>query len=104
SAVLGAETMRDGTGQLTDPYRLARSLCLAGAVAADVAPIDTVFTRFRDGAALEVEARLARRDGFTGKLAIHPDHVPLINAVFSRGSGAFAGARAVVAAFAAAGG
>src|SRR5262249_22878281 len=66
SAALGAETMRDAAGRLTDPYRLARSLCLAGAVAANVAPIDTVFTHFRDGAGLETEALAARRDGFTG--------------------------------------
>src|SRR5262249_879295 len=50
SAALGAEAIRDGSGALTDPYRLARVLCLAGAAAANVLAIDTVFTRLRDGA------------------------------------------------------
>jgi citrate lyase subunit beta/citryl-CoA lyase len=103
SAALGAEAMRDGAGRLTDPYRLARALCLAGAAAADVLPIDTVFTHFRDGAGLEAEALAARRDGFVGKLAIHPDQVPIINEIFSPSPAAIARARAVVAAFAAAG-
>ena len=48
----GAESTRDSDGALTDPYRLARSLCLAGATAAGVTPIDTVFTKFRDLAGL----------------------------------------------------
>ena len=95
--------MRDAAGRLTDPYRLARSLCLAGAVAAEVMPLDTVFTHFRDHAGLEAEALAARRDGFTGKLAIHPDQVPIINEVFSPSAAAIARARAIVAAFAKAG-
>jgi citrate lyase subunit beta/citryl-CoA lyase len=103
SAALGAESIRDAGGGLTDPYRLARALCLAGAGAASVPAIDTVFTRFRDSAGLEAEALAACRDGFTGKLAIHPDQVPIINEVFSPSPAAIARARSIVAAFAAAG-
>ena len=103
STALGAETTRDAGGRLTDPYRLARALCLAGAVGANVLAIDTVFTRLRDGAGLEAEALAARRDGFVGKLAIHPDQVPIINAVFTPSPAAVARARAVIQAFAAAG-
>src|SRR5262249_18364410 len=43
STALGAESIRDAGGNLTDPYRLARALCLAGAAAAKVPAIDTVF-------------------------------------------------------------
>lgn len=101
SADLGSMATRDADGALTDPYRMARSLCLASAVAAGVQPIDTVFTDFRDLDGLAREAAAAARDGFTGKLAIHPDQVPVINAAFTPSDAAVAEARRVVEAFAA---
>src|SRR5215831_19113487 len=99
SAELGAEANRDGDGRFLDPYRLARALCLAGAAAARVAAIDTVSVDFRNLATLRRESEEARRDGFTGKMAIHPAQVPIINEVFTPTAGAIAKARAVVAAF-----
>lgn len=101
SAELGAEANRDGNGNFLDPYRLARSLCLAGAAAAQVQAIDTVYVDFRNAAGLRRECEEARRDGFTGKLAIHPAQVPVINEVFTPAAAAIEKARAVVAAFAA---
>jgi citrate lyase subunit beta / citryl-CoA lyase len=101
SAELGAETNRDGDGRFLDPYRLARALCLAGAAAAQVQAIDTVTVDFRNAAALRRESEEARRDGFTGKMAIHPAQVPVINEVFTPAPEAVSRARAVVAAFAA---
>jgi citrate lyase subunit beta/citryl-CoA lyase len=98
---LGAETNRDNQGRFTDPYRLARTLCLAGAGAAGVPALDTVFVDYRDEAGLRIEAEEARRDGFTGKLAIHPGQVPIINAVFTPTPEAVAHAKDLVAAFAA---
>ncbi|WOF74361.1 CoA ester lyase [Parvibaculaceae bacterium PLY_AMNH_Bact1] len=103
SADLGARSNRDEEGNYTDPYRLARTLCLLGAVAADVMPIDGICKDFRDEAALEAEARAAIRDGFTGKVAIHPAQVAIINAVFTPTEEDIAEARAVVKAFADAG-
>jgi citrate lyase subunit beta / citryl-CoA lyase len=100
SADLGAETNREPDGGWAGPYALARHLTLLGAVAAGVAPIDTVFTNFRDGAGLRAEALAARRDGFTGKMAIHPAQIPIINEVFTPTPEALAKARAIVAAFA----
>jgi citrate lyase subunit beta/citryl-CoA lyase len=99
SAELGAETNRDGEGRFLDPYRLARALCLAGAAAARVQAIDTVAVDFRNAAALRQESEEARRDGFTGKMAIHPAQVPIINEVFTPSAAALAEARAVIAAF-----
>jgi citrate lyase subunit beta/citryl-CoA lyase len=99
SAELGAEANRDGEGRFLDPYRLARALCLAAAAAARVQAIDTVTVDFRNAAALRREAEEARRDGFTGKMAIHPAQVPVINEVFTPSRAAVALARAVVAAF-----
>lgn len=101
SAELGAQANRDAAGGFLDPYRLARSLCLAGAGAAQVAAIDTVYVDFRDLAGLRRECEDAWRDGFTGKLAIHPAQVAVINEVFTPSAAAIARAQAIVAAFAA---
>ncbi len=100
---LGARSNRDKAGALTEPYRLARTLCLAGARAAGVEPVDTVHVNFRDLADLEAECEAAVRDGFAAKMAIHPAQVEIINRVFTPSSEAVAEARAVVDAFAAAG-
>jgi citrate lyase subunit beta/citryl-CoA lyase len=102
SADLGAETNRDEEGRFTGPFRLARSLCVAAAAAAKVAALDTVFVDFRDTQGLRREAEEARRDGFTGKLAIHPGQVTVINEVFTPSAAEIAKAQAVLAAFAAA--
>ena len=101
SAELGALATRDADGRLLDIYRLARALCLAGAAAAQVQAIDTVMVEFRDLAALRRETEQARRDGFTGKMAIHPAQVPVINEIFTPTPEQIAEARAVIAAFAA---
>lgn len=99
SADLGGEANRDATGRFLDPYRLARALCLAGAAAAQVQAYDTVTVDFRNSDALRREAQEARRDGFIGKMAIHPAQVDIINDVFTPSAEALAKARAIVAAF-----
>ena len=103
SADLGAETNRNSEGVLLDPYRLARVLCLAGAASAGVPAIDTVFTDFRDSdrEAFRRECGAARRDGFGGKMAIHPTQIPIINQAFTPTREAIAHAQAIVDAFAA---
>lgn len=100
SAVVGSLSSRAADHTLTSPYRLVRDLCLFTAAAAEVEPIDTVFTDFRDIAGLQREAREAVRDGFTGKIAIHPDQVAPINDIFTPAPAEIAHARAVVQAFA----
>ena len=84
SAELGAETNRDAEGRLTEPYRLARSLCLFGAAAAGVPAIETISVDFRDLDRLRRDTEEARRDGFAGRLAIHPAQVAVFNDVFTR--------------------
>jgi citrate lyase subunit beta / citryl-CoA lyase len=98
-AAIGAATSREEDGRYTPPYELARSLCLFGAAAAGVAPIETVYPAFRDLDGLAAYAARARRDGFTGMMAIHPNQVPLINAAFTPSEAELGHARAVVAAF-----
>lgn len=99
SAALGAASKYDVDGALSFTYRMARSLCLAGAVAAGVQPVDGIFADFRDPQGLQTEAVAARREGFTGKLAIHPDQIAVINAAFTPSDEERAAARRVVAAF-----
>jgi citrate lyase subunit beta/citryl-CoA lyase len=101
SAELGAEANRDESGRFLDPYRLARTLCLAGAAAAGVPAIDTVYVDFRNEAGLRRECEEARRDGFTAKMAIHPAQVAVINDVFTPAPAAIAHAQSIVDAFAA---
>ena len=99
SAALGAASKYDADGNLSFTYRLARSLCLAGAVAAGVQPVDGVFADFRDDEGLKHESEAAAREGFTGKLAIHPAQVPIINAAFTPSDDDVRHAEAIVAAF-----
>ncbi len=99
SAALGASSKYDADGSLSYTYRLARSLCLAGAAAAGVQPVDGVFADFRDEEGLLKEAQAAAREGFTGKLAIHPAQVAVINAAFTPSAEEVDHARAIVDAF-----
>jgi citrate lyase subunit beta/citryl-CoA lyase len=101
SADLGAETNRLTDGSYADPYRLARALTLFAASSAQVDAIDTVFTNFRDDDGFRAECVAARRDGFTGKMAIHPAQVPIANAVFAPSPAELAKAEAIIALFAA---
>ena len=82
---LGARTSRLADGAYAAPYQLARTLTLVGARAAQVEPIDAVFTDLSDDAGLRAECEAAWRDGFTGKLANHPAQIPIINEVFGQG-------------------
>jgi citrate lyase subunit beta/citryl-CoA lyase len=101
SVELGAEANRDKDGNFLAPYQLARSLCLAGAGAAQVQAIDTVYVDFRNEAGFRRECEEAKRDGFTGKMLIHPAQVAICNEVFTPKPEQIERAKAVVAAFAA---
>ena len=101
SAELGAEANRDAAGQLTEPYRLARNMCLFGAAVAKLPAIETVYVDFRNSEGLRRDTQDARRDGFAGRLAIHPAQVAVINEVFTPSPEQIAQAKTVVAAFAA---
>jgi citrate lyase subunit beta/citryl-CoA lyase len=96
---LGVTTARDASGRLTGPFALARNLCLVAAHAAGVQPIDTIYADFQDEPGLMSEAAEAARDGFTGKMAIHPAQIAAINAAFTPKPEALAEAEAIVKAF-----
>ena len=99
SAAIGATANRNDSGQYTAPFALARNLCLLAACAAGVAPIDAVFTDFRDSDGLSRETNTARRDGFTAKAAIHPAQVEIINRCFTPTDAEHLWAKRVIAAF-----
>ncbi|WP_333903269.1 CoA ester lyase [Achromobacter insolitus] len=99
AAAVGAISNREEDGEYEFSYRLARSLCLLGAQAAGVIPIDTICANFRDAEGLRRDAKRARRAGFLGKIAIHPDQIAIINEAFTPSSDEIAKARRIVAAF-----
>ncbi len=101
AAAIGATANKEPDGNWTQPYQQARSLCLFAAANAGVAPIETIYADYRDHEGLERDCRRARRDGFTGRIAIHIDQVATINRCFSPSEGELEEARRIVAAFAA---
>lgn len=101
SAELGASSARDASGDFTSPFMLARNLCLFAAHACGAQPIDSIYADFRDEAGLRREAVEAARDGFTGKMAIHPAQIAAINEAFTPSAETLAEAQAIVDAFAA---
>jgi citrate lyase subunit beta / citryl-CoA lyase len=101
SAAIGALSNRDEDGSYSPLYTLAGSLCLCAAAAANVPAIDTLHTDFRDSAGLAAACRASRRRGFRGRIAIHPDQVPIINEAYSPTPAELAHAQRIVDAFAA---
>lgn len=99
SAAVGATTNKDAAGHWTAPFQLARSLCLFGAHAAGVPAVDTLHSDFRDLDGLRASCEEARRDGFSGKLAIHPGQVEIINQAFTPSDQEVERARRIVALF-----
>jgi citrate lyase subunit beta/citryl-CoA lyase len=101
SAALGATANQDASGAWTAPYQQARAMCLFAAAAAGVSPVDTLYADFRDADGLARACDQSRRDGFVGRIAIHPDQVATINHSFSASTQELDHARRIVEAFAA---
>ncbi|MDQ6620212.1 MAG: CoA ester lyase [Pseudomonadota bacterium] len=99
ATAIGASTNRAETGEYEFTFQLARSLCLVGAYAAGLQAIDTISPDFRDHTRLEHEVRASRRAGFTGKMAIHPDQVDIINRGYCPDADEVRNARAIIDAF-----
>jgi citrate lyase subunit beta/citryl-CoA lyase len=101
AAAIGATGNKEPDGQWSAPFQLCRSLCLFAAGSAGVTAIDTLYANFRDAEGLEADCRKARRDGFMGRVAIHPDQVETINRCFTPSEEEVAEARKIADAFAA---
>jgi citrate lyase subunit beta / citryl-CoA lyase len=100
AAAIGATSNKNADGSWSQPFALARSLCLFAASAAKVAALDTLHADYRDDAGLAATSAQARRDGFSGRLAIHPAQVEIINAAFTPSAAEIDHARKVIALFA----
>jgi citrate lyase subunit beta/citryl-CoA lyase len=98
-AAVGATASRNADGSLSDLCRMARALCVAGAAAAEVPAIETVYPDFRDLAGLRAYVAQGRRDGFMGMMAIHPAQVAVINEAMTPTAAERAHAAAIIAAF-----
>ncbi len=103
SASLGAWSVHDDDGQPLDVFRVVRSFALLVARRRAKRVLDTPWLQIRDLEGAAAEARLVARMGFTGKQAIHPAQIPIINEAFVPGEAEVAAARELVAAFEAGG-
>ncbi len=99
SSALGAGDPRTSDGAWRPTYVHARLQCLLTSHAMGVEALDTVHVNFKDSEGLRATTRAARHDGFTGRLAIHPDQVPVINEAFTPTDAERAHAQRVVDAF-----
>ena len=70
------------TQEASEVY-MPRAMVAMSAKAAGVAPLDIVYTDFRDEDGLKRDIQVGRSLGYTGKFAIHPSQVQPINAMFS---------------------
>ena len=101
AAAIGATGNKEDDGEWTSPYQMARNMCLFASAAAGVLPIDTLYANFKDPEGLEADCRRARRDGFLGRIAIHPAQVEIINRCFTPSEAEITEAQKIVDAFAA---
>lgn len=100
AADLGAAGNTDENGTFGFTYKLAKSLTLLAAKAAGVQAIDTPHTDFKDENGLLALCKTIRREGWNGKLAIHPSQVAVIHEGFRPSAEEVAHAEQVIGAFA----
>jgi len=98
-AAMGLGRVRDAQGQYMDIPRYARVMCSIVASAVGVEAIDTVFTDIADLDGLRRECEDGVAMGFTGKISIHPNQVPVINDVFTPSKESVDEARQLIALF-----
>jgi len=77
----------------------ARSVVVTAAAAHRLPAIDTVFLDLADTEGLTAECQFARGMGFSGKMAVHPRQVEVINQAFSPTDEELDQARRLIAAF-----
>lgn len=101
ATAIGATGNRAADGQWHFTFQLARSLTLLAAHASGVQAIETLHADFRDDEGLRRSSLLARQEGFSGRLAIHPAQVAIINECFTPSAAEVDHAQEILAAFAA---
>ncbi len=99
SAAIGARRNRDDGGNYLDVFKFCRVQTLLCATAADVQPIDTVYVDIKDLDGLRRDCQEGAWMGYTGKITIHPDQIPIVNELFTPSADEVAQARELVDAF-----
>src|SRR5262245_25034751 len=99
SAAIGARRNRDEHGEYLDVFKHCRIQTLLCATAGGVQPLDTVYVNIKNLDGLRRECQEGAWMGYTGKITIHPDQVPIVNAAFTPSADELAEARELVAAF-----
>lgn len=99
SAAMGAGDPRTPEGAWRPMYEYARNQCLLLGHALSVEVLDTVYVNFKDPEGLRKACLQSRYDGFTGRIAIHPDQVAVINEAFTPTEAERAMAQRIIDAF-----
>ncbi len=99
STDIGASTNRDDSGVHFLVHQMNRAQCLIVAAAGSMQPIDGICADYQNSSALELECQQSRKEGFSGKIAIHPSQVAVINECFTPSESEVDYARRVVEAF-----
>lgn len=81
-ATLDAASFREAAS----PFAMTRAALPLAAAAAGAAAIDRPFPMVGDEAGLRAECLAGRRDGFSGKLAVSPLQIRVINETFEKGA------------------
>jgi citrate lyase beta subunit len=101
--IFGAEDLCGDIGALRSKAGwevfYARSAVVLHAAARGLQAIDTPFMDFQDVEGLKADTRRALELGYTGKLAIHPKQLPVIDAVYAPSPEEVEQARRVIQAF-----
>ena len=96
---LRAANNRSDDGRWTEPFINARNQCLFAARATKSQPIETVFADYANLKGLEVDCLRSKRDGFSGRIAIHPSQIDVINRCYSPSETEIALAKRIISAF-----
>ncbi|MBN8587460.1 MAG: CoA ester lyase [Rhodothermia bacterium] len=91
---IAATRTKEGTEVL-----MARSTVIAYAKAFSLEAIDTIYANYSDLSGLRAETEAIKELGFTGKLAVHPNQVPIIQAVFQPTDQEAGAAKALIEAY-----
>jgi len=100
SADLGAFTNVDENGAYFLVHKMNRASCLVVTAAGAMQAVDGICSDFRNHEKLREECKRSRMEGFTGKIAIHPAQVDIINECFTPSSDEITYAQRVIQAFA----
>ena len=96
---IGAFSNRDPSGRYLNLFATCADRTVLAARSNGVQPIDTVFVQLDDEVALQAECRNSCEIGFTGKLTIHPNQIPVVNEAFTPAREAVERARRLIEAF-----